>query len=399
MIFWGTQNVDYFWGFYGDTTVFLGGGDDYGYADAHTLVGGNFSYWTYLSDDPSPTAPTPYVFGNDVVFGEGGDDEISGDVRALNDGSSADRDDRLIVLGNDSVFGGDGDDLVIGDGNLSSTRYGSIIPNANGPSETKILGGDDVLSGDNGDDQIYGDGNFIIQTSGSFLPGDEGRVVGQGGDDLADGGSGNDSIYGDSYTVNFRAGVSYGEQVFIGGDDTLNGGTGNDYIVGDAREAISSVVPGQLVDSLRILDSGDDVLNGGDGNDVLIGDFTILWQTGGDNIFHGGDDTLIGGAGDDEMYGDVQIISTSLVEFETGNDVFVFEESSGRDVIHDFEQGQDKIDVSALEIESYDELVSMITYDSVTGHATIDWDGSASALHEVVVHDISAFSADDFIYA
>ncbi|MEP9400206.1 cadherin domain-containing protein [Sphingomonas silueang] len=84
------------------------------------------------------------------------------------------------------------------------------------------------------------------------------------------------------------------------GNDVLNGLGGNDRLVGGL---------------------GNDTLNGGDGNDTLVGGI--------------GRDTLTGGAGNDVFKFDSALDSSTL--------------SSLRDVITDFRQGEDKIDLSAID--------------------------------------------------
>ncbi len=59
----------------------------------------------------------------------------------------------------------------------------------------------------------------------------------------------------------------------------------------------------------------------------------------------GGDDRLVSGTNQDEMWGDAQFLSGDA---EGGQDVFVFEPFNDRDVIWDFEQGEDRIDLSAF---------------------------------------------------
>ena len=77
----------------------------------------------------------------------------------------------------------------------------------------------------------------------------------------------------------------------------------------------------------------NNTLNGGDGADIIGG--------------LGGDDHLNGGAGRDLLTGG------------TGNDTFVYQSISDsgitgatRDIINDFTQGQDKIDVSAIDADA-----------------------------------------------
>lgn len=102
------------------------------------------------------------------------------------------------------------------------------------------------------------------------------------------------------------------------GHDVLNGFGGHDRLIGGY---------------------GNDTLNGGDGNDTLLG---------GD-----GKDVLIGGNGDDLLIGgdDRDVLTGGA-----GRDVFRFERTgdspalaSLRDQITDFRQGEDKIDLSAID--------------------------------------------------
>jgi len=59
----------------------------------------------------------------------------------------------------------------------------------------------------------------------------------------------------------------------------------------------------------------------------------------------GGDDTLISGTGNDAMWGDAeQMLDNAL----GGRDTFVFGPNNGEDVIYDFQQGMDLIDLSWL---------------------------------------------------
>lgn len=98
------------------------------------------------------------------------------------------------------------------------------------------------------------------------------------------------------------------------GNDTLRGHDGNDTLLGS---------------------SGDDYLAGGRGNDMLSG------STGKDNLRgNAGNDTLDGGYATDYLAGG------------TGSDVFRFRDKSGNDVISDFEQGVDLIDLSRMDADS-----------------------------------------------
>ncbi len=86
--------------------------------------------------------------------------------------------------------------------------------------------------------------------------------------------------------------------------------------------------------------AGDDRLVGKFGNDLLIGDSgddDLQGRIGADSLFGGGgNDGLGGGGGDDLLTGG------------TGRDTFVFARGGGHDVITDFVDGLDRIDLSSF---------------------------------------------------
>ena len=110
------------------------------------------------------------------------------------------------------------------------------------------------------------------------------------GNDTVDGGGGDDRLDG------------------ANGNDTLNGGNGNDHVDGSF---------------------GDDRLYGAAGNDILLGGF------GNDRLKgNQGDDVLNGGGGKDVLFGG------------TGADVFVFHHRSAVDIVVDWQDGADRIDLT-----------------------------------------------------
>ena len=124
-----------------------------------------------VAGEPLPTD------GGDLVYGEGGNDNLSA------------------LEGADSLFGGDGNDQLFGDD------------------------GDDQINGDAGTDQVEGGAgdDLIYGAQGSdSLDGDDGDDTISGGDgrDAIDGGSGNDVLQGDK------------------GADTIKGGSGDDILIG-----------------------------------------------------------------------------------------------------------------------------------------------------------------------
>ncbi|MBA3520339.1 MAG: hypothetical protein H0T75_22480 [Rhizobiales bacterium] len=111
------------------------------------------------------------VGGSDVIFANGGNDTIAGDVLSTIDGGR-------IIGANDTIHGGAGNDDIAGE-------FGPSVFFLNvGASATIVTGGDDLLFGDGGNDAIFG------QTGADRLDG------GEGADDL-DGGAGLDfAAYG-----------------------------------------------------------------------------------------------------------------------------------------------------------------------------------------------------------
>ncbi len=213
-------------------------------------------------------------------------------------------------------------------------RKPELVPNA---------GGNDDLRGGDGDDTMYGNG----------------------GDDTLHGGQGNDDLSGDQ------------------GDDRINAGTGNDTLQGGAGE-----------DRLRG-EAGDDAISGGSGRDFIDGGSggdRIDGGEGADKIVGGtGADTISGGAGNDHLWG-------GQWRADNAADTFVVQAGTGRDMIHDFEVGVDRIDLSAYGLE-FDEVqnamqdqgwATEIDLSSLSGGQP----GDALILKSVDADDLSE---DDFI--
>lgn len=124
-------------------------------------------------------------------------------------------------------------------------------------------------------------------------------------------------------------GVSDGNLNLVGTvqPETINGTAGEDRIKGN---------------------NGNDVLNGLDGADDLYGENGDDVLNGGDsidNLFGGaGNDSLDGGNGNDWLAGEKggDILTGGL-----GKDIFLFAKAGGNDVITDFANGIDKIQIAA----------------------------------------------------
>jgi Ca2+-binding RTX toxin-like protein len=203
------------------------------------------------------------------------------------------------------------------------------------------LTGIENVNGSSGNDHIQGDGASNV-------------LQGQGGNDWLDGGSGNDtlvggqgldSVFGGQGNDTLRASVNDGNDTYDGGgdNDTYDlSGTSANATVNLATGLASSSQTGSdtLINVENVIgSSGANTLTGDAGNNVLTG--------------QGSSDTLAGGGGNDTLEGGG---NRDILSGGAGNDLFVFSATgdSGttiftRDVINDFTQGQDHIDLSLID--------------------------------------------------
>ncbi len=328
--------------------------------------------------------------GADIIYGGNGDDTINGG--AGNDklfGQSGD-DELYGGSGNDMLDGGLGDDYLNG-GNGNDTLYG-------GKGNDTLLGdkGADYLSGDRGDDTLTGGAG-----KDTFA-----YAAGGGKDIVTDYTAGQDTLEITSGMIS-RATVSGKDRIYKIGNGTvtlknaagktitiqdMNGG----YKVSDSKIELLSDFNGSMdantywrnvstIDGRKSKgnanitgngknntiyasqdggtyqggrgndtiygDAGEDELFGGTGNDELYG-------KAGDDTLSGdyGKDTLDGGAGNDELYGgdgnDRLIGGTGddVLSGGSGKDIFVYRDGDGKDVITDYADYDDILDI--LEISS-----------------------------------------------
>lgn len=191
--------------------------------------------------------------------------------------------------------------------------------------------------------------NGVIHAlDGVLLPLSVTGLLSQPGTDLVIGTNGRDVVHGRK------------------GDDLIDGNAGKDMLKGGA---------------------GDDVILGGRGGDMLEGrkgDDLLLGEAGKDQLRGGaGDDTIDGGAGRDLLAGG------------GGEDVFVFSTGYDRDVIVNFRDGVDRIDISGTGIEDFDALSHVL---SGGGHrAKIDLGGGDELV--LIGVGVGQLDAGDFIFA
>ena len=264
--------------------------------------------------------------GGDTMTGGGGTDTMTG---------GGGTDTMTGGGGTDTMTGGGGTDTMTGGGGTDTTDGGGAgDPNLfTGTPDADVIRattGDDTILGLAGDDRLTGRGGDDL-------------IRGQGGDDIIKGNGGSDRLFGNGGEDNIRGG---------GGGDNIRGGGGADVIRGNG---------------------GADNLRGGGGADQLIG-------SGGDDTVNGGGgaDTINGGRGADQLRGG------------GGDDVFQFTGSSGSDVIIDFRQGQD--------------LLQILSGANGFGALTVEQQGAyvliSFAQTEITIRTdaAAAFTEDDFIF-
>ncbi|SCZ05370.1 peroxidase family protein [Microvirga guangxiensis] len=206
----------------------------------------------------------------------------------------------ISIAGIENVRGGNAADTLIGNGSAN------ILDGRGGADTLRGLGGDDTYVVDNAGDVVdeTAAGSSGIDTVETSLAS---YTLTAGVENLEYTGNGAFTGTGNALN-NVISGGGSGDNLFgLDGDDTLNGNGGNDTMDGG---------------------NGNDDLAGGSGNDAM---------SGGD-----GNDTLEGGTGVDRMTGG------------SGADTFVFNDdetgtNANRDVITDFVQGVDKIDIRTID--------------------------------------------------
>jgi Ca2+-binding RTX toxin-like protein len=230
-------------------------------------------------------------------------------------------------------------------------------------SATAAVAGSSVINGTAAADNLVGTAN-------------DDEIYGFGGNDTLAGGLGKDTLDGGSGNDAMSGGP---------GDDTYFVDSLNDVIVENAGEGIDLVVTGSVtltlgnnIENATLVGSAGIGVYGNGLDNVITGNSAGQWiqgLAGNDTLFGmGGNDNLLGGAGDDWIDGgsgnDIMSGSTGNdtlrggtgVDFlagGTGNDIVDFDDISEsgvgaglRDIISDFVQGQDRIDLNAIDASS-----------------------------------------------
>ena len=182
----------------------------------------------------------------------------------------------------------------------------------------------------------------------------------------------------------------------LGGNDKISGRGGGDTLFGDS---LSFPFPGPFGNDRLYGENGDDRLFGGGGNDKLYG------GKNDDELFGGNDDDkLYGGGNDDELNGGA------------GADTFAFETIGGAvnldDVITDFVEGVDRIDVSKIDAnagQSGNQAFSVVDGDFTAAgqvrsfqlggltYVYLNTDADAQAESAFTLSGVHDLSASDFV--
>lgn len=330
------------------------------FADSSTVDLSTIEIATYgtSGDDNFAGAETGDASVDDMLFGLGGNDTISGNEGDdfINGGD-----------GDDSLYGGAGDDFIIGglgtdtlNGDAGNDIY---LIGFNGMSHANIAFDNDASNGDRdylhvgflgalsmadititannfyNTDMTFTDGStayfygiqdtawtasdFIFAIGGTAagetlsgaLNNDWDAIYGFDGDDFLYGRGGRDALHGGLGVDRLEGGEGddwlYGDEgndTLAGqeGDDYIEGGDGNDTVYGN--EGHDEIHGGLGTDALWGL-AGRDVIYGGDGDDGIYGDHRDIltgYAGAGDDELHGGagNDNIKAGEGDDLAYGD-----------------------------------------------------------------------------------------------
>ena len=305
--------------------------------------------------------------GNDLLYGQDGNDFLHGDDGWDHLWGGAGDDDMwggtlgdVLVgeSGNDIMRGEDGWDLMYGGPGRDTMWGGTGIDDMRGGA------GNDLMRGEDGNDLMYGEAGWDTMSGGA---GDDTMWGGSLGDTMA-GDTGNDLMYGET-----------GGDTMLGGDgrDLMYGGSGADVMHGGAG---NDTVYGEIGDDVLFGETGSDIIDGGNGNDALYG------GADGDTLLGGtGADLLEGGVGNDAMWGGY------------GADLFVFRDGFGSDVIHDFDSGLDRIDLSGVSgITDWNDLtVSHLTIGANGTVVIVDGANSIELLHTT---SLDQLHETDFVF-
>lgn len=299
--------------------------------------------------------------------------------------------------------------LTAADFIFATSQASQTITGTSGTDDLFGGTGNDTLTGGGGNDRLFGDaGND--------------RLVGGANADTLYGGAGNDVFvlerqsdypYNSDVVADFTQGqdkidvsglgiVSLDTLMLISSSGQAADGTQNTTISTNYSGYANSLLFGvnrNLLTATDFIFSGNSTaqsLTGTSNNDDLFGGLaadTLMGGTGDDRLFgDAGNDRLVGGMDDDTLYGGA------------GNDVFVLEKATSYwndDVVADFTQGQDKIDLSSLGIRSFASLLELTTQQSgnSTGALITTWNEGRDSTMLLSGVNKGLLTAADFIFS
>lgn len=355
------------------------------------------------------------------IHGNGGDDTIYGtDANETISGGT----------GNDYIDGGGGDDII----QLHST-----------PGVDTLIGGSgyDIVRAMNVNISIlYSSFSGIEELQGTATA--ETKVVGSAAADemdfrsmvltriqWIDGGDGADTIYGSESRDVILAGVGADTLHGMGGDDvfrfyigggaaTIYGGAGSNAIWGGVNNV--TITLKEIFDIQTITSNGFSGVSIALTSDADNFDFSSITVTGitsinlgaGDDIFTGsaGADRIVGGLGADHIWGGAgadTFVYNSIAEI--GTDIH----NGPFDWVHDFVNGVDKVDLSAIDARtnasgnqaftfigssSFTNVAGQLRYDSLNGFCAVEGDVNGDGVADFLFYvsgGVSSLTASDFV--
>ena len=334
----------------GDDTLYggPGGGDD-------TLLGdaGNDTLYGGLGNDVLDGAA-----GDDLLRGGAGDDVLQGGPGRNTLDGGAGRDTASFAFAATGIKAhlaepAEADNLVrqntlISIENLSGSNHGDTLTGDAGNNVLTGLAGNDTLNGGLGNDTLRG---------------------GPGADTL-DGGAGTDTVdYSES-----TAGILHTEGDILNDIEIIMGSDYRDHLFGPDTQPHESYAATGTFTFYSTITSDDITIHGGSGNDEIhsnTGNDTLYGGTGDDYIISmGGNNTLYGGPGDDYLR--VNREGNNTIHPDTGDNRIYLGEGPDMvvisprpelvgslqetDHIHDFDPAEDRIDLTAFNLDDDYEL-------------------------------------------
>jgi len=306
--------------------VIIGIGDGFNYASSGIEVINGLGGSTISGDNDRQVWDFSEVelFGINLIFGDGGHDEITGSNASDTIDGGTGNDTLNGGQGSDTVFGGEGHDQLRGEAGNDTLEGGNGHDILYGGDNSDVLNGNagfDYLDGGNGSDVYYvglDNAGFVDEynDTGAFgydviRAAEDGTVIG-----LITGFGPDNGI--EAITAFNTSNVTIGgtndaevwdfSQTQISNISFINALGGHDRVTGSTQ-----------ADNINAGD-GNDFVNGGNGNDYLIGG--------------NGFDELLGGRGDDRLEGGA---NSDTLDGGDGSDTYLFfaDSAGGFDTITD----------------------------------------------------------------